>query len=48
MAERLRRIYEENMEDERFTSSVGDRNVVVTPSDQFRSQVGEVIDRTLH
>lgn len=48
MAERLRRIYEENMEDERFTSAVGDRNVVVTPSDQFRTQVGEVIDRTLH
>lgn len=48
IAERLREIYEENMEDDRYTSAIGKGRVVVTPSDQFRKQVREVIDQTVH
>ena len=48
VAERLRKIYEENQQDERYSATVGDHRVVVTPSDEFRMQVKEVIQETLH
>jgi len=48
LAGQLRKVYEANQQDERFTAALGDRNVVVTPSDEFRSKVRDVIKETVH
>ena len=48
LSENLRKIYEENLEDERFTTKVGKKNILVTPSEEFRTQVSEVIRQVTH
>ena len=48
ISERLRKIYEENQNDRRFSAKVGQKNIVVTPSEQLRSQVSEVIRQASH
>ncbi|WP_305041868.1 hypothetical protein [Geoalkalibacter sp.] len=48
VAEDLRAIYEANQQDERFTAKLGDQDLVVTPSDSFRLQVRETIEKILH
>lgn len=48
VAEQLREIYEANQQDERFSAKVGDKELVVTPSDDFRKQVHDTIQKVLH
>jgi hypothetical protein len=48
VAERLRKIYEANQQDERFSAKLGTCNLVVTPSDKFRNQLREVIQEATH
>jgi len=48
ISENLRKIYEANQADARFTTKVGRKNIVVTPSEQFRNQVSEVIRNATH
>lgn len=48
ISDRLRRIYEANQNDSRFSTKVGKKNIVVTPSEQFRTQVSEVIRQATH
>lgn len=48
LSENLRKIYEANQDDERFTTKVGKKDILVTPSDKFRSQVSEVIRQATH
>lgn len=48
LSDNLRKIYEENQNDIRFTTKVGKKNIVVTPSEQFRNQVSDVIRQASH
>jgi hypothetical protein len=48
LSDNLRKIYEENLDDDRFTTKVGSKNIVVTPSEQFRNQVSDVIRQASH
>jgi hypothetical protein len=48
LAERLRQIYEANREDPRYTAIIGGQKIVVTPSEDFRRQVAEVIREATH
>ncbi len=48
LADRLKQIYEANQQDRRFSTRIGDRNVVVTPSDKFRHEVRNVIEEVIH
>ncbi len=48
LSENLRKIYEANQDDARYTAKVGRKNIVVTPSENFRHQVSEVIHRATH
>jgi hypothetical protein len=48
LADRLRQIYENNQQTDRFTAHVGKCDVVVTPSDKFRKEVREVISQVTH
>jgi SepF-like predicted cell division protein (DUF552 family) len=48
IADKLRQVYEANQQDNRFSAKVGEKDVVVTPSDSFRRQVKEVIQEVLH
>lgn len=48
ISDNLRKIYEENQNDTRFTTKVGSKNIVVTPSEQFRAQVSNVIRQASH
>ena len=48
ISEKLRQVYEANQGDARFTAKVGRKNIVVTPSEQFRNQVSDVLQRATH
>lgn len=48
ISESLRKVYEANQGDARFTTKVGRKNIVVTPSEQLRNQVSDVIQRATH
>ncbi len=48
LAEKLRAVYEANQDDPRYTARIGGQEVVVTPSDEFRRQVSEVIREATH
>jgi hypothetical protein len=48
LAERLQKVYEANQQDARYMAALGDRSVVVTPSDDFRREVREAIKETIH
>ncbi len=48
ISDNLRKIYEENQGNTRFTTKVGSKSIVVTPSEQFRNQVSEVIRQASH
>ncbi len=48
LAENLRKIYEANLDDERFTAKLGKKNILVTPSEEFKNQVSEVIRQVHH
>lgn len=48
LSERLRKIYEENLDDARYTAKIGKKNITVTPSDEFRNQVSEAIRQASH
>ena len=48
LADRLRQIYEANQQSDRYKAQVGKCDVVVTPSDQFRKEVREVIAQVTH
>jgi hypothetical protein len=48
LADRLRQIYENNQQTDRFKAHVGKCDVVVTPSDTFRKEVREVISQVTH
>ncbi len=48
LAEKLRRIYEANLNDPRYVTKIGDQEVVVTPDEEFRRQVGDVIREAAH
>ncbi len=48
LSNKLRDVYEANSEDARYTTKIGRKNIVVTPSEQFRSQVSEVIQKAAH
>jgi len=46
--DQLRDAYEHNADVDRFTTTVQNRDVVVTPSDRLESEVHEIIDRLVH
>lgn len=48
ISENLRKVYEANLEDARYTAKIGRKNIVVTPSDRFRNQVNDVIRNATH
>ena len=48
ISESLRKAYEANLEDERFTAKLGKKDIVVTPNEQFRSQVTNIIHQATH
>ena len=48
ISEELRKAYEQNLEDARFTTKVGKKEIVVTPSDAFRTRVREIIHQADH
>lgn len=48
LSDNLRKIYEENQSDTRYTTKVGRKNIVVTPSENLRNQVSDVIHRATH
>ena len=48
VVQQLRDAYERNSEVNRFTMSVADRDVVVTPSTRLETEVHEIIDRVVH
>lgn len=48
LSDNLRKVYEANQDDTRFTTKVGRKDIVVTPSEQFRSQVSDVIRQVSH
>jgi hypothetical protein len=48
LAEKLRQVYEANQADPRYTAKIGGHDVVVTPSDDFRRQVREIIREATH
>lgn len=43
LSDKLRKIYEANQDDARFTTKIGRKNILVTPSEEFSKQVREVI-----
>lgn len=47
LIEKLRVSYEANQEIPRYLAKIGDQELVVTPSDEFREQVGEIIRETI-
>ena len=48
IAETLRETYEANQENDRFTASIGEQDVVVIASVKFYREVGDVIQGVLH
>lgn len=48
LSDNLRKIYEKNQDDERFTTKVGKKNILVTPSEEFGNQVRDVIRQATH
>ena len=48
LSDNLRKIYEANLHDDRFTTKIGRKNIVVTPSEQFSHQVSDVIRQVSH
>jgi len=48
LSENLRKIYQANLDDDRYTAKVGRKNIVVTPSEQFKNQVSDVIRQVSH
>jgi len=48
ISEDLRKAYEQNLEDARFTTKIGNKDIVVTPSEGFRAQVREIIHQAGH
>ena len=48
ISEGLRKAYEQNQDDARFTTKIGNKEIVVTPSEQFRTQVREIIHQADH
>ncbi len=48
LSDRLRSIYEENQDYARYTAKIGKKNITVTPSEEFRTQVSEVIRQASH
>ncbi len=45
LSNKLRKVYEENLDDARFTTKIGKKSIVVTPSEQFRNQVKDIIQK---
>lgn len=48
LSDNLRKIYEATQSDARYTTKVGRKNIVVTPSENLRNQVSDVIHRATH
>ncbi len=48
ISESLRKAYEQNLDDARFTTKIGNKEIVVTPSEEFRTQVREIIHQAGH
>ena len=48
LSDNLRKIYEANQNDTRFTTKLGRKSIVVTPSERLRNQVSEVIHQATH
>ncbi len=48
ISEDLRKVYEANLQDERFTAKLGKKEIVVTPNEQFRTQVTDIIRQAAH
>ena len=48
ISEKLRRAYEQNQNDARFTTRIGKKDIVVTPSEEFVAQVREIIHQADH
>ncbi len=48
LSERLSSIYQENLDDARYTARIGKKNITVTPSEAFRNQISEVIRQASH
>jgi len=48
LSDNLRKIYEANQDDARYTAKLGRKNIVVTPSEEFRNQVSDVIHGATH
>ena len=48
ISDNLKKIYEANQEDERFTAKLGRKSIVVTPSEEFRNQVSAAIRQVTH
>jgi len=46
--DQLREAYERNSKVDRFTATVDDREVVVTPSTRLEAEVHEIIDKVVH
>ena len=44
----LRTAYEQNLQDARYMTKIGKKDIVVTPSDQFGSRVREIIHQADH
>ena len=48
LSDNLRKVYEANQGDARFTTKVGRKDILVTPSEDFRNQVSDVIRQASH
>ena len=48
VVDQLRDAYERNADVNRFTATVQDRDVVVTPSTRLETEVHEIIDKVVH
>jgi hypothetical protein len=48
ISEDLRKAYEQNLDDARYTTKIGKKEIVVTPSEEFRAQVRQIIHQADH
>ncbi len=48
ISENLRKAYEQNQDDARYTTRIGKKDIVVTPSDEFMAQIREILHPADH
>jgi len=48
LTDELRKIYQANQDNARYSAKVGDKNIVVTPSEKMKTQVSDVIHQAIN